>query len=106
MPATLWADKVYLVGDFNNWDPCASPFQRMHNGIWRITLDLPAWQRYEFRYLIDDHWCTDHHVDGCKESNGEGINSSIETTLPLESLATSTGHSMVHEAAFDKGMVF
>ncbi len=108
IPASVWASHVYLVGDFNNWDSCASPFQQLHNGVWHITLELPAWHRYEFRYLIDGHWTTDSHADGCTEANtGNGsktVNSFVNTTLPLESLATSVGHSMVHEAALDKGI--
>jgi hypothetical protein len=106
IPASIWANQIYLVGDFNNWDPCASPFQRMPNGVWRVTLDLPARRRYEFRYLIDNHWCTDYHADGCTKGRFQGFNSFVDTTLPLESIATCTGHGMVHEAAFDKGMDF
>lgn len=104
MPASLWAEKVSLVGDFNNWDPHTLPFQRMRNGVWRITLDLPARRRYEFRYLIDGRWCTDYHADGCTENSFQSLNSLIDTTLPLDSLATSTGHGMVHEAKLDKAV--
>jgi hypothetical protein len=78
----------------------------MQDGVWRVTLDLPARQRYEFRYLIDDHWCTDYHADGCVERRGQRLNSFVDTTLPLESLAAYTGYSMVREAAFDQGMDF
>ena len=106
IPASVWADHIYLVGDFNNWDPRTLPFQRAHNGVWNITLDLPARRRYEFRYLIDDHWCSEFHADGYATSSDPGLNSLVETTLPLESLATSVGHGMVHEAAFDKEMNF
>lgn len=106
IPASLWADRVYLVGDFNHWDPRTLPFRRAHNGVWSITLDLPAHRRYEFRYLIDDHWCTDYHADGWATKSGPGLNSLVETTLPLESMADATGHGMVHEAAFDHGMDF
>lgn len=106
IPASLWADRINLVGDFNNWDPCASPFQRMRNGVWRVTLDLPAWQRYEFRYLIDGRWSTDFHADGCAKSKFQSLNSFVETILPLKSLAAYAGHGMVHEATLDKGMNF
>jgi hypothetical protein len=106
LPASLWADKVYLVGDFNNWNPRTLPFQRVHNGIWRITLDLPARRRYAFRYLLDGCWCTDFHADGCVQNINQGINSFIDTTLPLENLAACTSHGMVHEAAYEKGMDF
>jgi hypothetical protein len=103
MPASVWASQVYLVGEFNNWNPCASPFQRLHNGVWSITLDLPARRRYEFRYLIDGHWCTDYHADSCTENNFHALNSIVETTLPLETFTMGTSPSMVREAAFGSG---
>ena len=103
LPASVWANRVYLVGDFNNWNPCASPFQRLHNGVWSITLDLPARRRYEFRYLIDGHWCTDYHADGCTENKYHGLNSIVETTLPLETFVPEMGHSMVREGARGSG---
>jgi hypothetical protein len=106
IPASLWAEKVFLVGDFNNWDASALPFQRMRDGVWRLTLDLPARRRYEFRYLIDGRWCTDYHADGCMNGTLQALNSYIDTTLPPENLVQSTGHGMVHEAAADKGMDF
>jgi 1,4-alpha-glucan branching enzyme len=102
LPASLWAEKVFLVGDFNNWDPHTLPFQRMRSGVWRVTLDLPARRRYEFRYLIDGRWCTDYHADGCSENSLQSLNSFVATTLPLDSLATCTGHGMVHEEASDR----
>jgi 1,4-alpha-glucan branching enzyme len=106
IPASLWADHIYLVGDFNNWDRRTLPFQRGRDGVWRVTLDLPARRHFEFRYLIDDHWCTDYHADGCATSREQEANSTIETTLPLESLAGATGHGLVHEAAFGGGFAF
>jgi 1,4-alpha-glucan branching enzyme len=99
IPASVWADRVYLVGDFNNWDPCAAPFRRTRSGIWRITLDLPARQRFEFRYLIDGQWCTDYHADSCTSSQYQALNSVVETELPVKAFSSCTGHGMIHEAA-------
>jgi hypothetical protein len=104
IPASAWADHIYLVGDFNDWDRRSLPLQRARNGIWRIILDLPAHRRYEFRYLMDDRWCSDIHADGCVQCGAP--NSFVDTTPPLESLAEAAGHSLVREAAFEKGMDF
>jgi 1,4-alpha-glucan branching enzyme len=106
VPASAWADHIYLVGDFNNWDRRTLPFQRARNGVWRITIDLPARKRFEFRYLIDDHWCTDSHADGYAKKKDRESNSFVETTLPIENVADTTGHGMVHEAAVDSGLDF
>jgi hypothetical protein len=105
IPASVSADHIYLVGDFNNWNRRTLPFQRDRSGVWRITLDLPARRRYQFRYLIDEYWCSDLHADGCTMSDSTP-NSFVEATLPLESLASCTGQSMVREAASDVGMDF
>jgi hypothetical protein len=66
-------------------------------------MDLPARQRYEFRYLIDGHWCTDYHADGCAENQSRTLNSVVETNLPIETFATETSPSMVHETALTSG---
>ena len=95
IPAHVHANRVYLVGDFNGWDALATPLQRMNDGVWRVTLNLPARRRYEFRYLIDNQWWTDTHADGF--ANGHKNNSLLVTTLPVESLAIRTGHGMIHE---------
>jgi len=51
------ADKVTLVGDFNNWDPQATPRQRLSSGEFKATLDLERGRKYQFRYLIEDMVC-------------------------------------------------
>jgi 1,4-alpha-glucan branching enzyme len=106
IPASVWADRIFLVGDFNNWDRRTLPFLLEHNNVWRIALDLPAQHRYEFRYLIDDHWCTDYHADGYAARNDLATNSFVDVTLPLEKMAGCPGHGLVHEAAAEHGADF
>ena len=53
------AKSVALIGDFNRWDPSATPLGRGGNGIWTRTLRLPA-GRYDYAFLVDGkHWVTD-----------------------------------------------
>jgi 1,4-alpha-glucan branching enzyme len=33
------ADALYLIGDFNNWNPQSHPLQKIENGNWEIYLD-------------------------------------------------------------------
>ncbi len=35
------AEKAYLVGDFNNWDPKQTPMIKRRNGIHSATVELP-----------------------------------------------------------------
>jgi 1,4-alpha-glucan branching enzyme len=109
LPASLWASQVYLVGDFNDWKVGALPFQQTRKGVWSITLELPAHQAFEFRYLIDGRWCSECHADGYAVTGRSGANTAnsiVVTTLPLECLEDDTGHGVVHEAASDRGMDF
>ncbi len=59
LPATIWADKVQLVGDFNGWNTQATPM-RLGEHYWEAKLTLHAGERYCYAYLIDEvDWCTD-----------------------------------------------
>ncbi len=54
------AERVSLVGDFNNWDQGAVPMRRgARPGQWRTTVPLPnGWYRYAF--LVDQsRWIAD-----------------------------------------------
>ena len=46
------AKEVYLVGDFNQWNPSTHPMKRQVDGTWAIQVQLPhGYQHY--RYLVD-----------------------------------------------------
>ncbi len=82
LPASLWAESVSVVADFNDWDPSATPLHQDRDGVWWAVVDLPFCQHYEFRYLIDGRWSTDRHADGF-QPNGSGSCNSIVSTRPL-----------------------
>lgn len=52
------AERVFVVGDFNNWDKVASPMSRQPNGDWYYLLRLPE-GAYQFRYYADGKWYTE-----------------------------------------------
>lgn len=61
------AKKVHLVGDFNKWKKKSTPLKKLKNGTFKITIDLPCGQEYQYRYLIDDaiwenDWAADKYV--------------------------------------------
>lgn len=52
------AEKVFLAGDFNNWDPSARRMKRIRRGedVFVARIDLEP-GRYEFKYVVDGEWC-------------------------------------------------
>lgn len=80
LPATTWADHIFLVGDFNDWNLAATPFVQKQDGAWWAMVDLPAGTRHEFRYRINGRWYTDFHADGWAQSAHGQQNSVVEAT--------------------------
>jgi 1,4-alpha-glucan branching enzyme len=65
LSSTLWAERVNLVGEFNDWDTTATPMTRNRSDAnWKATVELEAGKRYAFRYLVDGkEWLNDWHAD-------------------------------------------
>lgn len=106
LPSCLWADRIHLVGDFNDWDETATPMYQERDGFWRTELDLSRGYTYEFRYLIDGQWMSDSHADGFAE-NCFGVSNSVihtslrATTLPVFGIGDSN-HKSVSRYIRDK----
>ena len=57
--ATFWlpksatddGDRVYLVGDFNNWNIQANPMKKQKNGNYTTTIELDPAKEYGFGYI-------------------------------------------------------
>ncbi len=70
--------KVYVVGEFNDWDETANSLKKQKNGSYSTTLDLPQGQHYQFRYLIDgSRWENDPDADEYCSNNVCGADNSI-----------------------------
>jgi hypothetical protein len=54
------AARVSLVGDFNNWDPAATPMERTPTGgTWSVVIPLTA-GRHEYAFVVDGkQWLPD-----------------------------------------------
>jgi 1,4-alpha-glucan branching enzyme len=80
LPATIWAETVHLVGDFNDWSRHAHPLKRAESGVWEIIMELTRGRSYQFRYLVDGaHWQNDWNADRYVSNPFGGDNSVIET---------------------------
>ena len=99
LPACVWADRIFLIGDFNQWCATTTPMRQDREGVWRATVDLPCGSRCEFRYLIDGQWKTDYHADGFTTNVYGTDNSVVEATLPNEMLTLERISSQVWESA-------
>jgi 1,4-alpha-glucan branching enzyme len=58
------AQKVYLAGNFNNWDTRANLMKKDKKGIWKTIVSLKP-GRYEYRFLVDGNWENDPSCCDC-----------------------------------------
>ena len=56
------AQKVLLMGDFNNWDPKTHVMKKDKKGLWSKTV-LLAPGRYEYKFFVDEEWWNDPQND-------------------------------------------
>ncbi len=84
LPEDIWADEVYLVGNFNGWDETTHPLRQANNGEWRIVVDLAVGAEYQFRYLCDGEWFNDNEADGYSVNPHGSHNSIVNTYLPAD----------------------
>lgn len=58
------ADSVSVVGEFNEWNPGATPMKSSKSGEFSTTLELEQGNEYQFRYLINgQQWTNDNEAD-------------------------------------------
>jgi len=75
----LEAEKVYLVGDFNEWNESATPMEPLKDGRFKVTVDLPKDSKYQFRYLVNNaEWHNDWEADQYISNPYSGENSVVE----------------------------
>ncbi len=84
MPAAIWADHIYLVGDFNDWNITATPL-RLNDTGWSVTLDLDIGKEYQYRYLLNGcDWHNDWQADRYVPNEYGGDNSVVVAELPQQ----------------------
>lgn len=59
------AAKAALIGEFNDWQPAATPMKKLKDGSFSASLNLEPGREYEFRYLLDEcNWQNESDADG------------------------------------------
>lgn len=71
------AEKVTLVGDFNDWNPEGAALKKFKNGNFKTTLDLPVEQSFEFRYIIDGDYVNEAEADGYRWNDYAGAENAV-----------------------------
>ena len=57
------ATQVFLIGDFNEWQPLANPMQRMPDGCWTTSLEL-SHGSHQYLCLVDGQSVLDANASG------------------------------------------
>jgi len=67
------AERVSLVGDFNNWEPNATPMTRQPDGRWMASLEL-SHGYHQYIFLVDGKRVLDPNATGkAKDSHNDPI---------------------------------
>jgi len=67
------ADKVSVVGDFNNWDMFSIPMYKVEDG-WETKINLPE-GKYYYKFIVDGYWTNDPRTpesELAKDGKGHG----------------------------------
>lgn len=76
--AASQAEKVVIVGEFNDWSTTSHPMNKLKSGEFKLDLSLQPGRDYQFRYLIDDQvWENDWDADGYYPSDAVSAENSV-----------------------------
>ncbi len=79
LPAQVEAESVYLVGEFNEWQPTQA-MKGQKDGSWKVDLELKTGGEYQFRYLVDGKtWLSEPEADGYAPNPFGDENSVVRT---------------------------
>lgn len=72
------AHEVLIAGDFNGWQPIATPMQhRGRAGEWQMKLPLRP-GRYRYRFVVDGQWMTDPYNKVVETNQFGELNNVVE----------------------------
>lgn len=56
------ANEVFLIGDFNKWNPKTHPMKSDGDGAWIRNVVIPP-GKYEYKFMVDGQWKEDPQND-------------------------------------------
>ena len=91
LPHVVAAEKVCVVGEFNDWSRTAHPMERDDDGF-VAHIPLEPGRSYRFRYLLDDErwendWAADAYVPN--EFGGEDSVADLTNADPADTADTA-----------------
>jgi hypothetical protein len=78
LPASLWADLISVVGDFNQGQPHHTALHQERDGRWRAALDLPIGSQYHFYYVVDGERRAEFQAGSGLLGEREGLSSLLD----------------------------
>lgn len=69
------AGSVTVAGTFNHWNITQTPMRRGKDGIWAVTVSLPA-GLHEYRFVVDGQWVSDPNATRSIR-NPHGVDNSV-----------------------------
>ncbi|MGF1507323.1 MAG: glycoside hydrolase [Chloroflexi bacterium] len=64
LPKDTDAHEIFVVGEWDGWDPRATPMSQLKSGEWKARVKLDANDTYQYRYLVDGvTWMSDPDPD-------------------------------------------
>ena len=67
------AKHVFIVGDFNHWNPNATPMSRQPDGCWMVSLELRHGY-HQYVFLVDGQRVLDPSATGiARDSHNEPV---------------------------------
>ena len=80
LPEERLTGSVSVVGEFNDWNPRATPLRKRTNGTRSASVTLEKGRSYAFRYLGEGgHWYDEETADSA-QPNDYGTWNSVFTT--------------------------
>lgn len=63
-PLVKEAKKIFLAGEFNDWQYEDTLLRKQKNGTYSTTLDLDTGGEYQYRFVLDgERWENDYDAD-------------------------------------------
>ena len=78
---SVGASAACVCGDFNGWATMENDMKPTEDGGFMLAIELPAGQRFAFRYLVDgERWVNDSAADAYVPNPYGGHNSVVDTS--------------------------
>jgi len=78
------AESVSLAGDFNGWDPLATPLERNDAGLWSTEIVVSRSARVEYKFIVNGNRWLEDPSNGMKAPDQfGGLNSVVVLTTDL-----------------------